>query len=304
MKVLVSDPVDDKSIEAMKAIPGVDVEVKTGMTPDELKACIGDFNIMVVRSATKATADVLEHAKNMKLILRGGVGLDNIDQVKSTELGIKVDNTPAASSISVAELAFGHMLALARHISFADKSMKEKKWEKKKFKGTELYQKTLGIIGIGRIGQELAKRAMAFGMSVIAYDLLIDQITLPDGVKKVTFDELLANSDYISLHVPFDKVKGALLSSAEFAKIKDGAFIVNCSRGGVVDEKALADALKSGKIKAAAVDVFAKEPMVEDNPLHGLDNVILTPHIGASSAEGQARVGSELVRKIKEFVAQ
>jgi len=304
MKVLICDPVDDKSIAAMKEIPDIDVDVKTGMSPEELKACIGNYDIMVVRSATKAKADVLEHAKNMKLILRGGVGLDNIDQVKASEMGIKVDNTPAASSISVAELAFAQMLALARHISFADSSMKDKKWEKKKFKGTELYQKTLGIIGIGRIGQELAKRAMAFGMKVIAYDLLIDKITLPGGIEKATFDELLSKSDYISLHVPFDKEKRALLSASEFAKMKDGVLIVNCSRGGVVDEKALADALKSGKVRAASVDVFSKEPPDGDNPLYGLDNVILSPHIGASTKEGQARVGGELVSKIKEFAGK
>jgi len=302
MKVLICDPVDEKSVEAMKEIPGVEVDVKTGMTPDELKSCVGDYNIIVVRSATKVTADVIEHCKNMKLILRGGVGLDNIDQEAAAKAGIKVDNTPAASSISVAELAFGQMLALARHISQADASMKSRKWEKKKFKGTELYQKTLGIIGIGRIGQELARRALAFDMDVLAYDIIIDRINLPAGIQKATFDELLAKSDYISLHVPFDKEKGALLSSAEFAKMKDGVILVNCSRGGVVDEKALADALKSGKVKAAAVDVFAKEPPEDDNPLYGFDNVILSPHIGASTAEGQARVGSELVEKIKEFV--
>ena len=180
--------------------------------------------------------------------------------------------------------------------------MKSKKWEKKSFKGSELYEKTLGIIGIGRIGQELAKRAMAFDMTVLAYDILIDQIPLPRAVNKAGLDELLVKSDYISLHVPFDKEKGALLSADEFAKMKDGVFIVNCSRGGVVDEKALADALKSGKVKAAAVDVFAKEPPDEENPLYGLDNVILSPHVGASTGEGQARVGGELVRKIKEFV--
>ncbi|MBU1626104.1 3-phosphoglycerate dehydrogenase [bacterium] len=304
MRVIICDPVDEKSIQAMKEISGIEVDVKTGMTPDELKACVGDYDIMIVRSATKAKADVIAKCKNMKLILRGGVGLDNIDVEAAEKAGIKVDNTPAASSISVAELAFAEMLALARHISHADASMKAKTWEKKKFNGTELYKKTLGIIGIGRIGQELAKRALAFDMKVLAYDVIIDKIKLPAGVQKASLDELLAKADYISLHVPFDKEKGALLSVKEFAMMKDGVYLVNCSRGGVVDEKALADALKSGKVKAAAVDVFAKEPPDADNPLYGLDNIILSPHIGASTKEGQARVGGELVSKIREFAGK
>jgi D-3-phosphoglycerate dehydrogenase / 2-oxoglutarate reductase len=304
MKVIICDPVDEKSVQAMKEIQGVEVDVKTGLTPDELKACVGEYEIMIVRSATKVKADIIANCKKMKLILRGGVGLDNIDVPTAEKAGIKVDNTPAASSVSVAELALAQMLAVARHIAQADASMKAKIWEKKKFSGTELFKKTLGIIGIGRIGQELAKRAIAFDMKVIAYDVMIDTIKLPNGVQKANFEELLAKSDYISLHVPFDKAKGALLSANEFAKMKDGVYIVNCSRGGVIDEKALADSLKSGKVKAAAVDVFAKEPPDADNPLYALENVILSPHVGASTKEGQARVGGELVNKIKEFMGK
>lgn len=294
-RILIADSLDQEAIDQLKATPGLEVEVKTGLKEEELVKVIPDFDVVVVRSATKITRPVIEAGKNLKLIIRAGIGLDNIDVAAAKEKGIEVANTPAATSISVAEHTLGLMLGAVRHHGPANLSMKQHKWEKKAFTGTELYGKTLGIIGFGRIGREVAKRALAFGMNILAYDVVEIKTDLP--VKQVPLEELLKQADIITLHVP--KTPRPILGEAEFALMKEGVVIVNVARGGVVDEKALLQALNSGKVRAAALDVFEKEPP-EDFTLIDHPKVTATPHLGASAEEGQKRAGLEVVRIIKE----
>ena len=299
-KVLISDGLNKEALEKLKEIKTLEVTVKTGMDEATLIQTIPDFNAIVVRSATKVNRKVIEAGKSLELIIRAGIGLDNVDKVAAQEKGIKVANTPAATSISVAEHTFGMMLAAVRKHGQANLSMKAHKWEKKTLEGTELYQKTLGLIGLGRIGTEVAKRAIAFGMTVIAYDVIPVKTDLP--IKQVSLDELLAQADVISLHIPLTDQSRHMISDAQFAKMKTGVVLVNASRGGTVDEKALLAALNSGKVKAAALDVFEKEPP-EDFSVIDHPNVIALPHIGASAEEGQGRAGMEVVKILKEKLA-
>ncbi|MGB9906546.1 MAG: D-2-hydroxyacid dehydrogenase [Candidatus Saccharicenans sp.] len=298
-RILIADHLDPEAVEELKKIPGFEVTVKTGLSEAELVQIIPGFEVAVVRSATKITRPVIEAGKDLKLLIRAGIGLDNIDVAAAKEKGIEVANTPAATSISVAEHTLGLMLGAVRHHGPANLSMKQHKWEKKAFTGTELYGKTLGIIGFGRIGKEVAKRALAFGMTVVAYDVIPITTDLP--VKPVSLEELLAQADIITLHVP--KTPRPILGQAEFARMKDGVVIVNVARGGVVDEKALLQALNSGKVKAAALDVFEKEPP-EDFSLIDHPKVTATPHLGAAAEEGQKRAGLEVVRILKEKFAR
>jgi D-3-phosphoglycerate dehydrogenase len=296
-KVLIADSLDKEAIEQIKQIKSLDVTVKTGLDEAALVQTIPDFNAIVVRSATKVTRKVIEAGKNLELIIRAGIGLDNIDAAAAKEKGIKVANTPAATSISVAEHAFGMMLAAVRQHGKANLSMKAHKWEKKSLSGTELYQKTLGLIGVGRIGQEVAKRATAFGMKVIGYDII--PIKTEQAIKQVSLDELLAQADLISLHLPLTDQSRHMISDKEFARMKDGVVIINASRGGTIDEMALLAALNSGKVRAAALDVFEKEPP-EDFSLIDHPNVMALPHIGAAAEEGQNRAGMEVAKILKE----
>lgn len=297
-KILVADSLDKEAMELLKAVPGFEVTVKTGMDEAELVKTIPGFKAIVVRSATKVTKPVVNASTNLEIIVRAGIGLDNVDAAAAKAKGITVANTPAATTISVAEHAFGLMLGAVRQHGLANTTMKQHKWEKKALHGTELYQKTLGLIGCGRIGLAVAERAIAFGMNVIGYDVIPIRTALP--LKQVTFDELLAKADIISLHVP--KTGGPILGAAEFQKMKNGVILVNAARGGVVDEKALLDALNSAKVKAAAIDVFAKEPL-EDWTLVDHPNVLAAPHIGAQAEEGQKRAGLEVVKILKEKLA-
>ncbi len=301
-RILVCDPVSSGAVERMKKA-GLQVDVQKGISKEDLLKCACNYDAIVVRSATKMTKDVISAAKALKVIVRGGVGVDNIDCEAAKACKVEVMNTPEASSISVAELAMGHMLALSRFIPQATASMKAGQWEKKKFEGVELYGKTLGLLGIGRIGREVAVRAIAFGMKVIAYDPFVKQAQIPSNlvVKMISFDELLSASDYISLHMPTTPETRHMLSKTQFEKMKPGVRIVNCARGGILDEPALAEAIKAGKVAGAALDVFEVEPIQKDNPLLGLEQVILTPHLGASSVEGQGRVGDEVARKLIEY---
>jgi len=299
MKILVCDAIAGSAIEQFKS-KGFEVDIKTGMSPEELAEVIEPYDIIIVRSATKVRKVAIDKAKNLKVIARGGVGLDNIDVEYAKSKGIKVVNTPAASSASVAELALAHMLAIYRFLPQANITMRQGQWNKKSYKGLELSGKTLGIIGIGRIGQELAKRANALGMKVIAYDAFIKEAPL-DFIKMVEKEELLKNSDIISLHIPFIKEQGPTITAKEFELMKEGAVLINCARGGVVDEKALLDALNSGKLFGAGIDVFEKEP-TDNTELINHPKVSVTPHIGASTKEAQARIGEELVRVIVEEV--
>jgi D-3-phosphoglycerate dehydrogenase len=298
MKVLICDPVADDAINALKE-GGNDVTVQSDITPEELEKVIGEYEAIVVRSRTKVRKPLLEKAKNLKLIVRGGVGIDNIDHEDAKKMGIDVRNTPSASSASVAELAIGHMFGLARHIPRGTSTMKAGEWIKKKLKGTELAGKTLGIVGIGRIGKETAKKASALGMTVVAYDPYLEESGM-EGVSMVEFDDLLGRSDYVSLHIPHTDETHYLFSSEQFEKMKDSAYLVNCARGGVVDEEALYGALSEGKIAGAAFDVFETEPPGE-HKLLTLDNFFCTPHIGASTKEGQGRVGLEVAKIINEY---
>ncbi len=301
-KVLASDPLAAEAIEAMRGA-GLEVDEKTELSVDELKAEIGAYDAIVIRSATKLRAEILDEASNLKLIVRAGVGLDNIDVEHAQGKGIEVRNTPAASSNSVAELALGHILSLARHIGRGTASMKAGKWEKKQLKGIEIDGKTLGIVGIGRIGCSLAKKAQALGMKTIAYDAYLDTCPVAGAAEMVDFDRLLAESDFISLHIPFDPSVGATLGAGAFAKMKDGVRIVDCARGGVIDEAALVAAVESGKVAGVALDVFETEPPSADHPVFALDPVSFTPHIGASTVEAQSRVGREAAQIVVDFAA-
>ncbi|MBI5779483.1 MAG: hydroxyacid dehydrogenase [Planctomycetes bacterium] len=305
MKVLICDKVESSAVEKMRQ-GGLTVDDKGGITAQDLLNVVGDYDIMVVRSATKATKEVIEKGKNLKLIVRGGVGMDNIDAEAAKKANVKVENTPEASSISVAELTIGLMFALARKITIADSTMKTSKWEKKRLEGTELYQKTLGLVGVGRIGFEAAKRAIALGMSVIGYDPYLNPVPehiTKAGIKMVkTLDEVYSQSDYISLHMPKTKETAGMINAEAFQKMKKTAYILNCARGGIIVEKDLAEALKAGTIAGAAIDVYEKEPVTPDNPLIAVgEKIILTPHLGASSVEGQNRVGDAVADKLIAF---
>ncbi len=299
MKIIITDPIAPEGVQMLREA-GFTVDEKPGLTPAELLQVIPEYDAIIVRSATKVTAEVIAAGKNLKVIGRAGVGLDNVDKKAADARGIKVVNTPEATSISVAELALGMMFACARSIPQATASLRAGKWEKKAFHGIELYGKTLGIIGSGRIGTELAKRALALGMKVLVYDL--------PGVKpaygeSVALDELLARADFISLHIPKTPETYHILNRDAFAKMKKGVVIVNCARGGVIDEAALFDALQSGLVAAAALDVFEKEPL-DDFRLFSLPQVIGTPHIGAQTKEGQRRAGVQIAEKVRDALKE
>jgi D-3-phosphoglycerate dehydrogenase len=297
-KILIADGMDKAALEQLKAVPGFDVTVNKGMSEADLVGTVPGYSAVVVRSASKITRPVIDAGKDLKVLVRAGIGLDNIDQVAAKERGIFVANTPAATSITVAEHTFGLMLGAVRNHAKAVLSMKAHAWDKKSLEGTELFGKTLGIIGCGRIGIEVARRALAFGMTVLAYDPITIKTDL--AVKQVELGELLANADLITLHVP--KQPKPILGEAEFGKMKTGVIIVNVARGGVVDEKALLAALNAGKVRAAALDVFDKEPP-EDFSLVDHPNVIPIPHLGAAAVEGQQRAGLEAVRILKDKLA-
>ncbi len=296
-KILICDALHPDAMDELKSLSEFDVTVKTGMDESELIKTIPGYHAAVVRSATKITRKVIDSASDLELIIRAGIGLDNIDLEAAEEKGIEVRNTPTATTISVAEHTFGLMLGAVRQHGRGNVSMKEHKWEKKALKGSELYEKILGIIGSGRIGLAVAERAISFGMKVIAYDIVDIKTDL--DVTKVSFDELLKESDIISLHLPLTEKTRHIISSDEFSKMKDGVVIVNAARGGVVDEKALLKALNDGKVRAAAIDVYEKEPP-EDFSLIDHPNVLATPHIGAACAEGQRRAGFEVIEILKE----
>jgi D-3-phosphoglycerate dehydrogenase len=305
MKVLICDPVAPATISALQDA-GIEVHDRSDITAEQLLQEVAAYDGMVVRSRTRVPKEVIDAATNLKIIVRGGVGLDSIDLKHAASKGVVVRNTPQASSNSVAELALGYMLALARHIPQATMSMTAGEWKKKQLKGTEIAGKTLGLVGFGNIGGLLGQKASALGMDVIFYDV----ITPPDPGRavQVSLDEVLAQSDYISLHVPKLPATTNLLNREAFAKMKDGVYIVNCARGGVVDEDALYDALSSGKVAGAALDVYLDEKVNLGNPkLYGLkdengfNKVVGSPHIGAGTAEGQARVGTEVADILIEF---
>jgi D-3-phosphoglycerate dehydrogenase len=296
MKILVCDKTEKEAIEQMRSA-GLTVDVRDDITPEELPKVLPAYDGMVVRSRTKVRQPLIDVCPNLKVIVRGGVGLDTIDADYAKSKGITVMNTPMASAASVTELTVGYIFALARSTYQAAVSMKSEKWEKKNFEGDEIGGKTLGLVGVGNIGKEVAKRAKVLGMTVIAYDPYVKAV---EGVKLVTFDELLVQSDYISLHLPKTKESANMIGKDQFAKMKNGARVINCARGGIIDENALYDALVSGKVAGAALDVYAEEPPT-DWKLVKLPNVICSPHIGAATKEAQGRVGAEVAEKLIAF---
>jgi len=275
---------------------GIEVVNQPDITPEELIKAIPDFPCMIVRSRTKVTKEVLDAGTSLKSVVRAGVGLDNIDVGYAKEKGVKVLNTPSASTQSVAELTVAYLMALARNIPLMTASMKAGKWEKKSFLGSEVSGKKLGLIGSGRIGQAVADRAIALGMTVVAYDPYVTQLP---NITLMELDDLLSEADYISLHIPHTDETHNILDSSAFAKMKAGVRIINCARGGTIDEEALYQAIQEGKVAGAALDVFAEEPLI-DPKLFSLDQVIGSPHIGAGTAEAKERVGQVAAEKVIE----
>jgi D-3-phosphoglycerate dehydrogenase len=294
--ILVSDHLHPDGVEELKKLG--EVRVKTGLPPEQLLKEIADVEVLVVRSATKVTREVIEAGKKLKIVARAGVGLDNIDREAAKERGIKVLNAPESVSVAVAELTLGMMLSWCRKIPAADTSMKEGKWEKSKFMGSELRGKTLGIVGTGRIGLEVAKRALAFGMRLLGYDIVQNAEFLALGGKYVDLETLLRNSDFVSLHVPLTDQTKNLIGERELRMMKPTAVLINTSRGAVVEEGALVRALHEGWIAGACLDVYWKEPLGE-HPLCKLPNVILTPHLGASTEESQREAALLIAEKIR-----
>lgn len=301
-KVLVSDTLAQEGIDIFKSAEGVEVDVMTNLTPDELRGIIGNYDGLAIRSATKVTADIIEKADNLKVVGRAGIGLDNVDVPAASKRGIVVMNTPGGNTITTAEHAISMMLSLARKIPQATSSMKSGKWEKKKFMGTEVYNKTLGIIGIGRVGSIVANRAQGLKMNVLAYDPFISpEAAEKMGIQLGSVEEVLEQSDFISVHTPLTNETRNLIDAKAIAQMKDGAVIINCARGGIVNEKDLYDALKSRKLAGAALDVFEKEP-TQNTDLLSLDNVICTPHLGASTDEAQRNVAIAIAKQIVDYL--
>jgi D-3-phosphoglycerate dehydrogenase len=304
MKILVSDNLSESGIEILSKVPGFEVQVSTSLTPDELKHVIKDFDALIIRSATKVTAELLENAHNLKVVGRAGIGLDNVDIEAASKRGVVVMNTPEGNVITTAEHTIAMMLSLTRNIPQASGSLKSGAWEKKRFKGKEVYNKVLGIIGIGRIGRIVADRAKGLKMQVMAYDPFINPEVIETlGIRGATLDQLLSQADYITVHTPLTPETRSLLNKAAFEKMKKGVFILNCARGGIVEENDLYEAIKQGKVAGAALDVFVKEPP-KDHPLLSLDQVIATPHLGASTEEAQENVAVAVAEQISDFLTR
>ncbi|HYD38893.1 MAG TPA: phosphoglycerate dehydrogenase, partial [Allosphingosinicella sp.] len=302
-KVLISDPMDPKAAEVFRA-NGVEVDEKPGLTKDELKAIIGQYDGLAIRSATKVTADMLDCAPRLTVVGRAGIGVDNVDIAAATARGIVVMNTPFGNSITTAEHAIALMFALARDLPAADSSTQAGRWEKNRFMGVELTSKTLGLIGAGNIGSIVADRALGLKMKVVAYDpFLTPERATELGVEKVELDTLLARADFITLHTPLTDQTRNILSRENLARTKKGVRIINCARGGLVDEAALKEALESGHVAGAALDVFVEEP-AKASPLFGTPGLVATPHLGASTTEAQVNVAIQVAEQMSEFLTR
>ncbi|GEO80453.1 phosphoglycerate dehydrogenase [Pararhodospirillum oryzae] len=300
-KVLVSDKLSPTAVKIFSD-RGIDVDVKTGLKPDELMAIIGDYDGLAVRSETKVTAAVLEKATNLKVVGRAGIGVDNIDIPAATQRGVVVMNTPYGNAITTAEHTIAMMFSLARQIPLANASTHAGKWEKNRFMGVELFNKVLGLIGCGNIGSIVAERAVALRMRVIAFDpYLSPERALDLGVEKVELDDLIARADFITLHTPLTEKTRGILNADAIARMKKGVRLINCARGGLIDEAALKAALESGHVAGAALDVFTAEP-AKENILFGMDNVVCTPHLGASTSEAQENVALQVADQISDYL--
>ncbi|MBA3054780.1 MAG: phosphoglycerate dehydrogenase [Sphingomonadales bacterium] len=300
-RVLISDQMDDKAEQIFRE-RGCDVDVITGKTPEELKAIIGQYDGLAIRSTTKLTKELIDAATNLKVVGRAGIGVDNIDIPAASVKGIVVMNTPFGNSITTAEHAIALMFALARQLPEADASTQAGKWEKNRFMGVEVTGKTLGLIGAGNIGSIVASRALGLKMKVVAFDpFLTPERAVEQGIEKVDLDTLLARADFITLHTPLTDQTRNILSRENIAKTKKGVRIINCARGGLIDEEALKDALDSGHVAGAALDVFAKEP-AKESPLFGTPNFISTPHLGASTDEAQVNVAIQVAEQLSDYL--
>lgn len=302
IKVLVSDPLSPEGMKILESEKELKVDVKAELTPEQLKETIKGYDAIIVRSATKVTKDVIEAADKLRVIGRAGVGLDNVDVEAASKKGIIVLNAPAGNTISTAEHTMSMILALSRNIAHADRSMKNGEWEKKKFMGVELYGKTLGIVGMGRIGTEVAKRALSFQMKVIAYDpFLPAEKAKQIGVELSDFENLLKTSDYITVHTPLTEETKNMISDEQIKLMKYGVRLINCARGGIINEGALKRAIESGKVAGCALDVFVKEPPV-DYTLAKMDKVVATPHLGASTEEAQVNVSIDIAEIVLDVL--
>jgi len=298
----VADRLSSKGIEILKGQERITCYVEANISPGELRATIGEYDGIIVRSKTALTADIINASERLKVIGRAGIGIDNIDMQAATRRGILVMNTPTENAVAAAEHTIAMMLAVSRNIPQANTSTKSGKWERGKFMGVELYEKTLGILGIGNIGSLVAERAQGLKMHVIVYDPYISpDIAAQKGVSLVTLDDLLSRSDFISIHTPLTEETGHLIEAESFERMKTGVMIINCARGGIVDESALLAALRSGKVRGAALDVFEHEA-AGNNPLFEMDNVICTPHIGAATSEAQENVAVAIADQVVDFL--
>ncbi|TWT83088.1 D-3-phosphoglycerate dehydrogenase [Planctomycetes bacterium CA13] len=302
-RILVLDDIAQEGIDILSAEPNIEYEVRTGLSGEDLRTALNEFDGAILRSGVKITAESLEGNTRMRALVRAGVGTDNIDKSASTRRGIVVMNTPAGNTVSTAEHAFALMLAMSRNIPAANQGLVEGRWDRKKFMGTQVLGKTLGIVGMGRIGREVAARAIAFEMNVIAFDpFLTDEQASAIGVKRVaTVDEMLPQIDYLTVHTPLTPETKGLISHAQLEKVKPGLRVINAARGGIYDIDALVEGLESGKLGGVALDVYEKEPCT-DNPLFGMPNVVCTPHLGASTEEAQTQVAVEGIHLLINYL--
>jgi D-3-phosphoglycerate dehydrogenase / 2-oxoglutarate reductase len=305
MKILVTDSLAPEGLAVFKNAKGFDVDVKIGLKPDELKKICAAYDGWVIRSGTKITAELIEAATNLKVIGRAGVGFENIDADAATKRGIVVMNTPGGNNVTTGEHTVALMMALARHIPQAVASLKAGKWDRNKYVGVELCNKTLGVIGLGNVGRIVAERGAGLRMKVLGFDPFIAPENIARmGVEPATLDEIIAKADFITVHVPLTPDTQGLINKAAFARMKTGVRIINCARGGIVDEHDLAEAIKQGKVAGAALDVYVDEPPAADHPLVKLDQVITTPHLGASTDEAQLNVAVAVAEQMVDFLAQ
>jgi D-3-phosphoglycerate dehydrogenase len=301
-KVLISDPLSNRGLEILGKAKNINYDLKTGLSPEELKKIISEYDAIIIRSETKLKGDIIEAADRLKVIGRAGIGLDNVNLPAATKKGIVVMNTPQENAIAAAEHTIAMMSAISRKIPQATASMKAGKWEKKKFMGVELYNKTLGVIGIGVIGTIVVDRARGLKMKVIAYDPYISKDAAEKkGIDLVSFDELLARSDFISIHTPLTEETRNLINTGTFERMKKGVILINCARGGIINEKDLYEAIQKGLVAGGALDVFEKEPAI-GNPLLELEEIISTPHLGASTGEAQENVSIAIAQQIVDYL--
>lgn len=305
MKILVTDSLAPQGLEVFERTPGFEVDMRLGLKPAEVKKIVGDYHGWVIRSGTKVTADLIEAAENLKVIGRAGVGVENVDVEAASKKGIVVMNTPGGNNVTTAEHTISLMLSLARHIPQAVASLKAGEWKRDRFMGVELCNKTLGVIGLGNVGRIVAERAVGLRMKVIGHDPFVSSENAARlGVEPVSLEEIFKRSDFITVHVPLTNETRGLINRKAIAKMKKGVRIINCARGGIVDEKDLAEALKEGKVVGAALDVYVDEPPPSDHPLLKMEQVVTTPHLGASTDEAQLNVAVAVAEQMVDFLTR